>query len=190
MRILIVKTSFIFLGVFLATCVFLGVTSSVSMLTAGPLHALLILFSGLVTLSLVAFLVVHCAFIFSAPEKKVHIIMATLILGTMMVAFPLSNKWQHCGHRRWFLEKALPEYQEAVHKIMQNPSVLNDQASLQLLVGLPMGCSYVHGKIVSDGLVSVYFSGGDHWREGYAYFSRIQTNSGVYHYLTNNWYEY
>ena len=184
------KISFIFLGVFLATCVFLGVTSSMSMFTSGPLHALIILFFGLVIIFLTAFFVMHCAFVCSAPESKVHFGMAALIIGVMIIVLPISNKWEHCGHRRWFLKKALPEYQEAVRKILQNASILNDQARLPLLIGLPIGCSYVHGRQASDGSVSIYFSGGDHWREGYVFFSGIQTNSEVYHYLTNNWYEY
>ena len=184
------KISIVLLCLFLAICVFLGATSSIPIFTAGSLHALLMLFAGLVMLFLAASLVMHCVFIFSIPEKKVHLGMAALIFGTLIIVIPLFQKWENYGHHRWFLNSALPEYQAAVDIILRDPSIITNQQRLQVLVGLPTGCSYVHGEIKPDGLVAIYFSGADHWSAGYAYFSGGQTNFGDYHYLTNNWYEY
>jgi hypothetical protein len=116
--------------------------------------------------------------------------MLILIPIAVITTSSLIGKWVHYGHRRWFFEKALPAYQDAVDKILRDPSVLKDQEQLRILVGHPAGCPYIHGETRSNGSVVIYFSGGDHWREGYVYYSEAQMSRDTNSYLTNGWYEW
>jgi hypothetical protein len=180
--------SIVFLCILLTLSIGLAATGSITMFTGGPIHATLLLSVGLLTMLLVVLSVVHFICGFLLPEKKINFAMAFLIPVTMITVFPLSSKWERYEHRRWFFEKALSEYQKTVDTIMRDPSVLNDQKRLQLLVGYPIGCSFINCETNSNGQVVILFSGGDHWREGYIYCSGGQwgdTNS----FLTNSWYE-
>src|SRR5208283_829547 len=167
-----------------------GGTAGISMFTAGSLHALLALFLGFLLLCLIGLFIANLVFIVMSPRKKAHFVMLLLIPITVIIAPSLSREWAHYGHRRWFFQKALPEYQAAVEKILRDPTVLEDQYSLQELVDHPAGCPYIHGETRSDGLIVIYFSGGDHWREGYVYYSGGQMSGDTNSYLTNGWYEY
>ncbi len=186
----IVIESYISMAIIVLISIALGAALSVTTLSAGSVHVLLMLSLGLLILILMVLFVANLFYSVLSSQKRPHLVMLILIPITVITAFSLSRRWEHYGHRRWFLEKALPEYQEAVNKILKDPSMLKDQERLQVLVDRPIGCSYIHSEIKSDGSVAIFFSGADHWREGHAYFSGGQTNYDAYHYLTNNWYEY
>ena len=185
-----VKKSVVSLVLLVTGCVVLGATGDVSKFAAGSFHVLLGLSLAFLVLVLFVLWVTHFVSVFRDAEKMAHIAMFVLIPMTILTVFPLTRKWENYEHRRWFFAKALPEYQAAVDKIMTDSSVLKDQGRLQLLIGHPAGCPYVHGEIKSDGSVVIFFSGGDHWREGYVYSSAGQMNGDAYSYITNGWSQY
>ena len=187
---IIVRITIIFLALLAADCIVLGATAGIPLFTAGSLHVLLLLPFVLFTLFLMVLFVAHLIIAVISPRKTLHIAMLVLIPITLVSASSLAHKWAHYGHRRWFFETALPEYQTAVDKILRDPSVLANESRLQLLIGHPAGCPYIHGETKTNGSVVIYFSGGDHWREGYIYYSRSQMTGESNSYLTNGWFEW
>lgn len=177
------------LAILVADCIVLGGTASISMFTAGSLHAVFLLLLGSLVLFLMVLFIVHLVLSVLSPRKKAHFAMLLLIPITVITAFSLSPRWEHHGHRRWFFQTALPEYQVAVEKILRDTTVLKDQDRLYLLVDHPAGCPFIRGETRADGSVVIYFSGGDHWREGYIYYSGGQMSSNTNSYLTNGWFE-
>ena len=186
---ILIKITVVSLAILVAGCIVLGGTAGISMFTAGSLHALLSLFLGFLLLCLIGLFIANLVFIVISPRKMAHFVMLLLIPITVLIVPSLSREWAHYGHRRWFFQKALPEYQAAVKKILRDPTVLEDQDRLQDLVDHPAGCPYIHGETNSDGSVVICFSGGDHWREGYVYYSGGQMSGDTNSYLTNGWYE-
>ena len=172
-RILIAITAFA-LVILVADCILLGATGSVSIFTSGSLHALLLLFLGFLVLFLIGLFIANLIFIAVPTRKMPHFAMLLLILVTFEIILPVSNKWGHYTHRQWFFKTGMPAYQSAVEKIMRDKTVLTDEDRLLALVGRPAGCPYVHGETNADGSVTILFSGGDHWREGYLYYSGTQ----------------
>jgi hypothetical protein len=186
---IVVIISCVFLAIQVTICIVLGAASGISMFTAGPLHALFALSSGLVLGVLIVLLVLHFLCAIRSAQKKAHVAMLILMPIIVITAFSLCRRWEHYGYRRLFLEKGLPEYQGVVDKILRNPSMLKDQRRLQILAGHPAGCSYVHGEMKSDGSVVIFFSGADHWRQGFVYYSGSQIDFDTNRCLTNGWYE-
>lgn len=183
-----VKITAVSLIVLLADFILLGSTAGISKFTAGSFHVLFLMVLGLFTLILLVLFVVHLIFAILSSQKKAHFLMLLLIPITIVTASSLSGKWERYEHRRWFLQTALPDYQAAVEKILRDTTVLKDQDRLQAIVSHPVGCSYIHGETRPDGSVAIFFSGGDHWRESYVYYSGGQTSSDTNNYLTNGWF--
>lgn len=170
--------------------VVLGATADAPKLSTGSLHVLLMLSLGLLVLILITLFVANLVLVAISPNKKAHLAMLVLMPAVTISAYQLCHKWENYGHHRWFLNSALPEYQAAVDIILHDPSLITNQERLQVVVGRPTGCFFIHGEVKSDGSLAIYFSGADHWSAGHAYFSGGQTNVDSYHYLTDHWYEY
>jgi hypothetical protein len=168
----------------------LSVIANTSTFSSWPLHLFLLLGLGFLYLILMILFVANLFLIAISPKKKAHLAMFVLIPAVTINAYQFGHKLENYGHHRWFLNSALTEYQTAVNIMLRDPSIITNQERLQILVGLPTGCSCIHGEIKPDGSIGIYFAGTDHWSGGHVYFSGGQTNFDDYHYLTNNWYEY
>jgi len=201
----LIKITAYALAIFVADCIILAAAGNVTMFVAGSLHVSLLIFGGLTLLSLTGLFFVNLVLFFFSSHRLVHALMALLIVVTYEFVIPLTRKWEQQTHRQWFLQKAFPEYQEAVEKILRDKTVLNDPNRLQYLVGYPSGWPWVSGETNSNGSAIIYFSGLDHWGEGHLYYSGKQTtpdpnfpnhfylNGDIKHsyiHLTNGWYEY
>ena len=171
---IVIKITAVFLAILVADCILLGATGSIPVFTSGLLHILLLSFLSLLLLSLMGLFVVHLVFIAVSPRKMAHLLMLLLIFITFEIILPLSHKWAIYSHRQWFFKTALPKYQVAVEKIMRDKTILTNEYRLHDLVGRPAGCQWVGGETNADGSVIIFFPGGDHWREGYLYYSGAQ----------------
>jgi|ERR1035437_4818251 hypothetical protein len=186
----VLTKSCVSLALLVLIAVVLGATANSSRLSTSSLHVFLMLSLGLLVLILIVLFVANLFLVAISPKRKSHLAMLVLMPAVTISTYQLCHKWENYGHHSWFLNSALPEYQAAVDIILRDPSIITNQERLQVLVGHPTGCSYVHGEIKPDGLVAIYFSGADHWSAGHAYFSGDQTNFEGYRYLTNHWYEH
>lgn len=186
----IYRVSIVCIAILVAIGIVLGAASSKRMLNVGSLHAILMLSFGMMLGFVFALWIIHFGFAILSSSRRTNVLMLCLMPTIVMIVVAQTRKWENYGHRRWFLEKALPEYQKSVGEILGSPILLKNLAMLDVSVDHPPGCSHVNGEMKADGSVMIIFSGLDHWREGYCYYAGSNLQFERSRFLTNCWYEY